>query len=114
MSDKEQRARLAAQRAEEKDPATREAYALAARAGFDWYDTESNARRAFKHAAEEIVDLRAKCIRFHEALMRLACWDDEAANARLKATGSYGLFDEPGSVFIARNALDITKIGAPR
>lgn len=54
----EQRARLAAQRAVETDPVQREAYALAARAGFDWYDTESSARRMAEHAAGELVALR--------------------------------------------------------
>jgi hypothetical protein len=54
----EQRARLKAQRDAETDPVQREAYAMAARAGFDWYDTESMARRAFEHAAAELVPLR--------------------------------------------------------
>lgn len=54
----EQRATLAAQRAAETDPEQREAYALAARAGFDWYDTESSARRMAEHAAGEIVAQR--------------------------------------------------------
>lgn len=56
----EQRARLAAMRAKETDPVLREAYAMAARAGFDWYDTESSARRAFEHAAGEVVAARGQ------------------------------------------------------
>lgn len=59
MSD-EQRERLAAMRAAETDPVKREAYAMAARAGFDWFDTESQARRAFEHAAGELLAERKK------------------------------------------------------
>ena len=55
----EQRARLKARRDAETDPVQREAYALAERAGFDWYDTESAARRMAEHAAGEILALRA-------------------------------------------------------
>lgn len=40
-----------------------------------------------------------------EALERIACYDDERAESRLRITGSYGSFDEPGSVEIAREAL---------
>lgn len=58
--EQEQRARLKARRDQETDPVQREAYALAERAGFDWYDTESAARRMAEHAAEEIIDLRAQ------------------------------------------------------
>lgn len=43
--------------AAEKDPIQREAYALAQRAGYDWYHTESAARRMAEHAAQEIMDL---------------------------------------------------------
>lgn len=52
------RARLAAMRKAEKDPAQREAYALAERAGFDWYDTESAARRMAEQAGGEIHVMR--------------------------------------------------------
>jgi len=41
----------------ENDPVQREAYALAKRAGFDWYNTESSARRMAEHAADEVVAL---------------------------------------------------------
>ncbi len=54
----EQRAKLAAQREAETDPVQREAYALAERAGFDWYDTESAARRMAEHAGEELHALK--------------------------------------------------------
>lgn len=43
----------------ETDPVQREAYALAKRAGFDWYNTESSARRMAEHAAGEISALRS-------------------------------------------------------
>ena len=40
-----------------------------------------------------------------EALTRIAAYDDEGANQNLKLTGGYGSIDEPGSVQIARSAL---------
>jgi hypothetical protein len=39
------------------------------------------------------------------ALIQIASFDDEGANKRLAITGSYGSFDEPGSVQIARAAI---------
>lgn len=36
------------------------------------------------------------------ALRKIAAYDDAAANAYLRATGSYGAFDEPGAVELAR------------
>lgn len=57
MDDVEKRAR--ARYEAETDPVQREAYALAKRAGFDWYNTESSARRMAEHAADEILALRA-------------------------------------------------------
>lgn len=41
-----------------------------------------------------------------EALAKIAAYDDAAASAYLRATGSYRHFDEPGSVEIARTALE--------
>lgn len=41
-----------------------------------------------------------------EALTKIACYGDTGANNRLEATGSYGMFDEPGSVELARTALN--------
>lgn len=74
--DLEMRARLKAQRDAEKDPVQREAYAIAERAGFDWYDTESMARRMAQHAAGEILVLRAalQSVKAHidQALKELA------------------------------------------
>jgi len=60
--DQEQRARLKAQRDAEKDPQLREAYALAERAGFDWYDTESAARRMAEHAAGENLAMHGSLV----------------------------------------------------
>lgn len=70
----EQRARLAAQRAAETEPVQREAYALAARAGFDWYDTESSARRMAEHAAAELVAMLAALKLARERMD--AYWDE--------------------------------------
>lgn len=44
--------------------------------------------------------------RLRKALTHIAAYDDELASARLAKTGRYGAFDEPGSVKIAREALD--------
>jgi hypothetical protein len=41
-----------------------------------------------------------------EALKKIAAYDDAAASAYLRATGSYASFDEPKSVEIARTALE--------
>ena len=40
-----------------------------------------------------------------KALEEIACFDDQGGTAHLAATGSYGRFDEPASVKIARQAL---------
>lgn len=50
--------------------------------------------------------LAADNLRLRLALTRIATYGDEGANARLKATGSYSVFDEPGSVKIAREVLE--------
>lgn len=47
-----------------------------------------------------------------QVLMDIACYGDKAANDRLAATGSYGLFDEPHAVEAARKAIDAIG-GAP-
>lgn len=44
--------------------------------------------------------------RLRAALDRIAAYDDQGANYRLKTSGSYSAFDEPGSVEIAREALE--------
>jgi hypothetical protein len=53
----EQQAKLERQWEASTDPAFRAAYALAKRAGFRWYNTESAARRMAEHAAEELLAL---------------------------------------------------------
>jgi hypothetical protein len=57
--DAEMRAQLKAQRDAVTDPVQRETYALAKRAGFNWFYTDSAARKMAEHAAGEIVALRA-------------------------------------------------------
>lgn len=56
-------------------------------------------------AAAIITRLDAENVRMREALRSIACFNDQSANQRLHETGSYSLFDEPGSVEIARAAL---------
>ena len=55
--------------------------------------------------ARAYLDLQAENARMREALEKIASLDDEGANAYLKNHGSYAMFDEPGSVEIARSAL---------
>lgn len=64
-------------------------------AGFKGHQVDVQA----KMAVEEIERLR-------EALRKIAAYDDAAANAYLRATGSYSTFDEPGSVEMARGVLE--------
>lgn len=46
------------------------------------------------------------------ALHDIAAFDDTSANERLEKTGSFGAFDEPGSVEIAREALEKYRLTA--
>jgi hypothetical protein len=62
------------------------------------HDAPMPTEHLLDEAAEEITRLRA-------ALEKIACFDDLGANKRLTSSGSYGSFDEPGSVRIAREAL---------
>lgn len=48
------------------------------------------------------------------ALQKIACFDDDGADRHLSATGSYSMFDEPGSVKIARDALAASPSGEAR
>ena len=70
------------------------------------YD-ETNVRIAalIERLSSALAAERAEKERLAGALTEIACFDDEAGNRRLAAVGSYGLFDEPGSVSIARAAL---------
>lgn len=58
---------------------------------------------------EELHAQIAKLVRerniLRGALIKIAAFDDGMANDALGARGSYALFDEPGSVAIARDAL---------
>lgn len=47
----------------------------------------------------------AKAHLIWDALVRLAAYDDEGANAYLRRTGSYAMFDEPSAVALARRVL---------
>lgn len=49
-----------------------------------------------------------------KALIEIAAFDDEQASERLAAWGSYGSFDEPGSVQIARECLSKFNLGPAR
>jgi hypothetical protein len=60
---------------------------------------DSRAGTANAHLIAAAPDLYA-------ALERIAAYDDVSANEQLAATGSYSAFDEPGSVRIARAALE--------
>lgn len=62
-----------------------------------------------KHPVEK-EDVRRSLARSlqtaEEALRKIAAYDDAAANAYLRATGSYRCFDEPGAVELARGVLE--------
>lgn len=58
-----------------------------------------------KTAERERDEARAETERLRAALIAIASFDDERADSRLEATGSYGGFDEPGSVQAARAAI---------
>ena len=60
---------------------------------------------ANKLFSDEVVTLQSRLERMEGALETIAAFNDEFANMRLEKTGSYGGFDEPGSVSTARQAL---------
>lgn len=68
-------------------------------------DFYCHARTDLPAALDHIDALEARLARAEGALRKIACFDDVAANERLAKTGSYGSFDEPNSVRIARDAL---------
>lgn len=55
--------------------------------------------------AADFREALATIDRYEKVLTDLACYDDKWANEHLKASGSYGGFDEPGAVQAARHAL---------
>jgi hypothetical protein len=83
----EQQATLERQWEASTDPEFREAYALAKRAGFRWYNTESAARRMAEHAAEELLKQRralAAVLLFHSS----EAWTGEKQQAWRALTGA--------------------------
>jgi len=72
------------------------------------YAAETNEQAATRRNAA-ISDAAAEIERLREALTVIASYDDKGASARLANTGSYSAFDEPGSVEIARTALEAAK-----
>lgn len=58
-----------------------------------------------QRAADALIAVCAENDRLREAFVGIAAFDDEGANLRLKTTGSYALFDEPGAVQVAREIL---------
>lgn len=54
---------------------------------------------------EAVAEEAARADLLTEALKDIAAFNDKSACAYLANTGSYGCFDEPGSVLVARKAL---------
>jgi hypothetical protein len=63
-------------------------------------------RLAYNSLSERLTVAGAERDRLRAALTRIAAFDDTGANVFLESHGSYGSFDEPKSVEIARNALE--------
>lgn len=55
---------------------------------------------------KDFLSLIARLDAAEAALRKIAAYDDAAANAYLRATGSYRCFDEPGAVEMARGVLE--------
>lgn len=65
------------------------------------------ADQRFDHLQKSISRAQNQTIAdFRKALDEIAAWGDDAANRQLKATGSYGAFNEPNAVRIARETLE--------
>jgi len=69
-----------------------------------------DAARMIRQATDDLMDAHIAAIariqKLEAALTKIADFDDVGANAYLAASGSYGRFDEPGSVCTARIALN--------
>lgn len=65
----------------------------------------SGVMRELNEANQKIVEAAAEIERLREALREIAAINDTLANDFLENHKSYGAFDEPGSVMIARAAL---------
>jgi len=59
----------------------------------------------YKDAMKFGRQLELRVRELEAALNEIARWDDDGAHQHWKATGSYGEFDEPWSVKIARECL---------
>jgi hypothetical protein len=90
-------AALAAEKERADAAEERERLGLAISRGWITDATRAEVALATSEAAREKLEA---------ALREIAAYDDTGANERLAKTGSYGSFDEPGSVQIARAALD--------
>lgn len=58
------------------------------------------------HTPEDIEALERSVQIALQALMEIAAYGDARANEHLRATGSYGRFDEPHAVQKARETID--------
>jgi len=65
--------------------------------------------RFIRAAKDNVPALLDALERYEKALREIASIDDKFGNAHLNAGGSYAAFDEPGSVKLARAALEETK-----
>lgn len=65
-----------------------------------------NVERLSESLGADIFAMREKMDALEAALRKIAAYDDAAANAYLRATGSYRCFDEPGAVEMARGVLE--------
>ena len=61
--------------------------------------------RSHADLGRRLADAGRENVALREALTKIATFDDLFASDRLATNGSYGAFDEPGSVEIAREAL---------
>lgn len=75
--------------------------------GITAFDEVGKANMEFIVASRTAVPaLIAEVVRFRNALTVIAAYTDKAASHRLETTNSYGGFDEPASVQMAREALE--------
>ena len=70
-----------------------------------WTDTKVAGLKAIEDAIRVIEAQAAEIAALREALTEIGAFDDKLANEYLASHGSYGGFDEPASVMIARAVL---------
>lgn len=63
----------------------------------------------WSNLTNQIIDMADRLTRYEAALREIGAYTDTHAQNHLYRTGSYGSFDEPGSVEIARIALGETQ-----